>query len=140
MKKVIFILIGVALVITVVVIVFQNGEGSDQQEAADSTEQDPNADLRNKRKQRADKLAKIVKERKGLPIDHALSQAKSEKHREFIEKNMAYQKQTPEESLDEIEKKLAEVEEEIGKTSDEKKLAQLNKQKEMLEKLAASFR
>jgi uncharacterized protein YxeA len=90
MKKVIFLLIGMALIVTVVVIVFHNDEGSDQPEDADSTEQDPNADLRNKRKQRADRLAKIVKERKGLPIDHALSQAKSEKHRAFIKKSMAF--------------------------------------------------
>jgi len=82
------------------------------------------------------RLAELAKERGGLPIDQALREVTTQAAKDFIQKDMAYQRQTRAEAANEAQARLSEVKSQLSGSTDEKKVAALLKQAEMLEELA----
>jgi flagellar basal body-associated protein FliL len=84
-------------------------------------------------------LAKLAKERGGLPIDQALKEAKTPEAKAFLERDMAYQRQTRAQAADEARSRLTEIRQQLARSTDEKTTATLKKQVEMLEMLVAEL-
>lgn len=78
-------------------------------------------------------LAELVKKRGGLPVDLALKEATTPEAKAFLERDLAYQRQTREQAADEARERLDAVKAQLGKETDEKKKDVLERQVEMLE-------
>ncbi|MFA5762658.1 MAG: hypothetical protein WC931_03675 [Bacilli bacterium] len=80
-------------------------------------------------------LSELTKKRGGLPIDQALRQASTPEAKEFIQKDMAYQRQTREQAAEEARRRLIEVKDRMNKSVGKEESKTLEKQVMMLEQL-----
>jgi len=130
----------IGIVIVVVVLAVAGAVGyfarRDRSSAIAATETQAKVRVERPLEGRDARLAELAKERGGLPIDQALREVTTQAAKDFIQKDMAYQRQTRAEAANEAQARLSEVKSQLSGSTDEKKVAALLKQAEMLEELA----
>jgi len=136
-RKIIFFLVAAVAVAAGAVGFIVNSRNAAQKETGQATGREPVIGKSNMDREAA--LAELARKRGGLPIDQAMRQAATAEAKEFIRKDMAYQRQTRAGATEEARVRLGEVRSQLAKESDEKKKAVLEKQASMLEELIANL-